>query len=526
MSNLEPIQRAILREHLKTCGIDFARYFFRHRANEQFLLNWHHYEIEKALFRVLTGEITRLIVNMPPRYTKTELGVINFVANGLAINPRAKFIITSYSDRLITRNSELIRSTVELPEYQELYPMKISTSERAKNLWYTDKGGGTLASSFDGQMTGFGAGLMSDESFEFYNRDHMEWDVGNFTGAIIVDDPVKPKDVMAGGKRLTESNSRFIDTIESRIATEKIPIVLFMQRLGANDASGFLLRGGMGCNWHHLRIPALIDDDFIDEGYPDDYSHGIEIPVDYEAHRGPLWERKHSQETLEQQQENSPHIFGYQYQQKESANTGDVFDVTRFQYYDYLPDSICAYYIYADTAQKDGQHNDFSAFQLWGWSQEINGIYLVDQLRGKFAVNLESEFVAFWDKHKPTLRYPLAPSALKVEDKSSGTTLIQTLTYNYDIPVIPIPRHLNKAVRAIGTAPRVRQGQVYIPNPAGYEYRGEKIIPDWVKGFINEVRKFKLDDSHAFDDQIDPMMDAIEDLLIHDGLLYTDVAMR
>ena len=83
----------------------FTRYFFKKRYGNKFMVNSHHEKIAETLHKVVSGEIKRLIINMPPRYGKTEEAVINFIAYGLAINPASKFIHLSYSDDLVLDNS-------------------------------------------------------------------------------------------------------------------------------------------------------------------------------------------------------------------------------------------------------------------------------------------------------------------------------------------------------------------------------------------------------------------------------------
>src|SRR5687767_8971707 len=91
----------------------FTRYCFKKKTGRKFVIGEHHQLISAALDRVLRGECRRLIINIAPRYGKTELAVKNFIAAGLAINPQAKFIHLSYSDNLALDNSEEVRDMVQ-----------------------------------------------------------------------------------------------------------------------------------------------------------------------------------------------------------------------------------------------------------------------------------------------------------------------------------------------------------------------------------------------------------------------------
>ena len=84
--------------------LNFTRYFFKEKYKRKFVVGKHHVKIAEALDRVFRGQSTRLIINIAPRYGKTELAVKNFIAMGLAINPKAKFIHLSYSDDLARDN--------------------------------------------------------------------------------------------------------------------------------------------------------------------------------------------------------------------------------------------------------------------------------------------------------------------------------------------------------------------------------------------------------------------------------------
>lgn len=263
--NIEPWslnEKRMLKYMLENDGIQFMRYFFKHREGTKMLRNWHHYVIEYVLQAVYDGKIQRLIVNIAPGYSKTEQVVLNFIARGLAINPRSKYIHASYSGDLAQENSSKIKEIVGSEEFQELWSMDIRVDSKGKKRWFTEKGGGMMAAPAGGQITGFRAGRMES----------------GFTGAFVIDDPVKPDDAYSAVKR-NAINNRFNNTMRSRLAVETVPMINIMQRIHEDDLSGYLLKGGSGDVWYHLTIPTLLSDEEINREYPEDYTHGKPISI-------------------------------------------------------------------------------------------------------------------------------------------------------------------------------------------------------------------------------------------------------
>lgn len=260
----------------KMCEADrlyFARYFFKQRMGAKMIVAPHHQVIDHTLQRVVDGEIKRLIINVPPGYTKTELATINFIAHGLALNNRCRFMHLSYSHNLALLNSSTARGIVKSGAFQAMWPMTLRDDADSKAMWWTEHGGGVYASSAAGQVTGFRAG-------------HME---EGFQGALLIDDPVKPDDAFSEVIR-DGINNRFNETIKSRLAIETTPIIVIMQRIHYHDLSGYLLRGGSGEMWHHLNLPVIIDHSIM---YPEENTHGIQI--EHGLPDGWLWPFKHNE---------------------------------------------------------------------------------------------------------------------------------------------------------------------------------------------------------------------------------------
>jgi len=272
MTTADPISLARAIE-CEEDGLYFNRYFFKQRTGAKMIIAPHHVSIQRTLDKVLSGEITRLIINLPPGYSKTEMATINMIARGLAINPRARFLHLSYSHNLALLNSSTARSLVKSEAFQSMWPISLKEDSDSKAMWWTGQSGGVYASSAAGQVTGFRAG-------------HME---PGFNGILLIDDPVKPDDAHSETVR-DGVNKRFNETIKSRLAIESTPMVVIMQRIHYNDLSGYLLRGGSGEKWHHLNLPVIIDNN---DAYPEENTHGI--PIAHGLPDGWLWPFKHNE---------------------------------------------------------------------------------------------------------------------------------------------------------------------------------------------------------------------------------------
>lgn len=222
----------------------FINTFFRIKKEKDFIFATPHRMICKKLKSVTTGKCPRLIINIPPRYGKTELAVRNFIAYGLALNPSAKFLHLSYSASLAEENSVAIKDIMQLDQYRELFPLsELKKGSDTKTKWETISGGGVYATSTLGQVTGFGAGTIDDDMFG---------------GAIVIDDPIKPEDAFSDIER-EKVNRRFETTIRSRVNSRNTPIIVIMQRLHEHDLCGYLQETEPN-TWEVLKLPAIDDD--------------------------------------------------------------------------------------------------------------------------------------------------------------------------------------------------------------------------------------------------------------------------
>lgn len=306
----------------------FTRYFFKAQYKRKFVVNSHHALICQALEKVLRGETKRLMINLAPRYGKTELAVKTFIAYSLALNPSAKFIHLSYSDDLALDNSEAIKDLIVSDEYRQMFPsVKIKKDSKAKKKWYTESNGGVYATSASGQVTGFGAGKVDNEEIDDEFFTDIEQKEG-FGGAIIIDDPIKPDDAESSTIR-EKVNNKFDSTIRSRVNSRNTPIIIIMQRLHPNDLCGHLLKNDIE-KWEVLSLPAIVEKD------------GQKIP---------LWEFKHTlAELFNIRGKTTISIanFNRQYMQDPKPLEGLLY--TKFMTYDTLGFTPLIVRAYIDTA--------------------------------------------------------------------------------------------------------------------------------------------------------------------------------
>lgn len=429
---LQRAEKRLTKRKLEASLLGFTSHFFRELRGDVFIENWHHREIEEALRKVERGEILNLLINCPPRYTKTELVVINWMAQSIARNPKAKFIHLSYADDLALDNSAKTKEIVLSEPYQEMWPVRLKQDSKSKQKWYTEQGGGVYATAAGGAVTGFGAGATADE------------DDGKFYGAIIIDDPLKPDDARSEAMRKAV-NDRLNNTIKSRRNSRRTPIVIIMQRLHEDDMSGFVLAGKMGEPFHHLKLKAL------DDGRA-------------------LWELKHTVEELELMRTHDRMTFATQYQQEPVPAEGAVYKLDWFARYHNLPQPPNRTMVVHswDTAFKKGEHNDPSVCTVWHVTPSL--YYLAEVHHGR------------WDY--PELRKRVfdlgndqKPEAILIEDKASGQSLIQELKTGSTLPVIAIEPENDKETRARTTAAMVEAAKVSLPIEATWlaDYEAEMI---------------------------------------------------
>lgn len=494
----DPYRQALAKLKCEEDHLFFSRYFFRSRQGIKWIVNWHHRLMADVIDDVIAGRKKNVLVEVSPGSSKTELVVINMIARGLAINPRARFLHLSGSDTLASLNSATAREIVMSDEYQALWPLKIADDAKAKKRWNVlvdgHPAGGVYATALGGQVTGFRAGHMAE----------------GFQGAILIDDPIKPEDAFSRPK-LDAANRKLLTTVKSRRANPDTPIILVMQRIAESDPAGFIRAGNLQGHWDYVRIPAVLtetDLERLDGRYQALLDRGkvVDGRFSYWPYKEPidqLLAMERGDGTDQNGARISRHVYSSQYQQAPTALGGNIIKGESFDRYTVLP-RIKWRKVFADTAQKTKERNDFSVFEEWGLG--IDGrLYLIDLIRGKWeAPELQKRAIAFWQKCKARdIEAFGSVRKLMVEDKSSGTGLVQTLKLSpYNIPIEGIERNRDKLTRVMDALPYLEARQVSIPENAPF-----------TNDFVSECESFTADDSHDFDDQVDPLVDAVEDML-------------
>jgi len=510
LKEMPPEDVAVFAELLRQSFTMFVSYAFWLRRRARYRWTPIHKIIAATLHRVDLGLENRVILNAPPRMGKSESITILWVAWHFIRRPACRWMEISYSDTLIASQSLAIRQTLKLPEFRYLFPaVEFSPDQEAKGLWWTTEGGSLRVASSGGQITGFEAGDLDDLD-----------DKGRYTfsGGIIISDPVKPDDYKSA-VIMSAFNERYVHTISNRVNSPRTPIIVEAQRISNSDLSGFLLSGGGGCKWLHVRIPAKIDPDDqekADRRYTKDWRFGRLVKLNLPD--GYIWPEKYDETRDLELLEAAPEIRASQQMQNPSDTGGKIlqtFWLRRFESFDVdtWPHprvkrdgeviKLKRLDIFADTASKTQTQHDYTVLQLWGLGEDGN-IYLLDQLRGRWEmpelIRLSEGFLNRYADRKPR---HYGWRTVHVEDASSGTGLVQFLRRIWGAHRIDgVKRSRDKVSRAFDAVIPLSTGRIWVPENA-----------HWVPKFIDEMNEFTGDDSHDHDDQLDPMFDAVSVLL-------------
>ena len=454
LTNEQLVTKYWCEDHL----LNFTRYLYKENNRRNFIVSPHFVLMANALMKVINGDTKRLVINIPPRYGKTELAVKNFIAYGLALNPASKFIHLSYSDDLALDNSSQTKEYVESDAFQQLWQMELKKDSKGKKKWFNNYGGGVYATASGGAITGFGAGV-SDSEF--------------FSGAIIIDDPLKPDDANSETKRKA-INERYNSTIRSRVNDRNTPIIVIMQRLHEDDMSGFLLDGGSGEDWEHLCLPAL------------------------DKENNPLWEQKHTFEELEQIRQASRYNFAGQYMQTPSPEEGgewkkDWFKIIKKS--DLPPTQVWDMFI--DGAYTKDTKNDPTGLQV---GTKIGNNYFILSSIDKY---LEMpELIKFIPTYIDSLGVNIR--MIYVEPKASGKSIKQLIQSQTKLNITELKSNfvnVSKIERARTSAPYIESERVLLIEGA------------WNEAYLHQVSMFP---NAKHDEHVDLTAYAIEKHLMTD----------
>ena len=288
------------------------------------------------------------------------------------------------------------------------------------------------------------------------------------------------------------TNELLYDVAKSRKGCSNTPIVLVQQRLHPDDNSGYLLEHASEDNWTQIKIPAIIDQEYID-ALPEDIREYANIVCGkYIAEFGnsSYFPQKDSLDELLAFKSISPHVFAAQYMQEPVPKGGYLFQPSWFQYYEEDLVKYDTVKIFADTAIGVKQHNDYSVFIAVG--EKDNTLYLLDLVRGRYEAPQLNQ-VAKDFCMRTMSKYSSSPfGGIYIEFKASGQGLIQHLRQETRLPVFDITPKGDKILRANQVIPYIASGRVYVPKHAG-----------WMVDFMKEISEFSPILTHAHDDQVD-----------------------
>ena len=449
-------------EYRVMCRNDF--YTFMHRAfcelnrDSLFSHNWHNELIASKLQSCLDGQITRLIINLPPRSLKSHAATICFPAYVFGHKPSAQIICASYGQQLADKHSLDCRTLMDSEWYRGLYQVQLSRRKQSVQEFLTTANGFRLATSVGGVLTGRGADF------------------------IIIDDPLKPDEAVSQTRRQAV-NDWYDHTLCSRLNNKRTGcIIIIMQRLHEDDLVGHVVEQEQ---WEWVRLPAIAEVDETHQVVSGVHQRTVRRRAGEALHpvREPLEVLKNLRRTL------GEYNFAGQYQQDPAPLGGGMVKAEWFRRY--VPgeepsrfDRIVQSW---DTANKSTELNDYSVCTTWG--KKNRKIYLLHVLRGRMD----------YPDLKRAVRQQadcFRPANILIEDKASGTQLIQELIRDGVYGVTRYDPTMDKVMRLHSITSIIENGFVYLPTDS-----------DWLAAYVHELTTFP---SGKHDDQADSTSQALE----------------
>ncbi len=391
-----------------------------------FVDNWHIHAICEHLEAVASGEIKRLLINLPFRMLKSTIVTQAFPAWEWINQPHIQYLTASYAKDVATRDAVDSRRIIESALYQDSWGEKfrMTSDQNVKTRYENDHKGSRVVTATDAAGTGFGG-----------NR-------------IIVDDPVSALEADSATAR-AQSIEWWKGTASTRLNNPKDDaIVVVHQRLNTDDLTGYILAEEKG--WDHLVLPMRYD-----PALRKTTSLGF---VDPRKKEGELLSPARLDETtvLEMEARLGAYHVNAQLQQNPASRGGNIFARGNWKFYKALPE-VDEYLISVDCSFKDTKSSDYVAIQTWG----IKGAnkYLIRRVRERmgFAATVTAVRAA-----KALTPHTLA---VLVEDKANGSAVIETL--KNEIPgMVAINPDGGKVARAYAIQPEHEAGNLWLPDPA------------------------------------------------------------
>jgi predicted phage terminase large subunit-like protein len=428
-----------------------------------YLPNWHIDLISEYLQACSTGQIHRLIVNLPPKGTKST--VVSVMWPTWCWGPQnqagTRWMFASYSEKVSTRDSLARRTLLTSLWYTGHWGSRVRliADQNQKTIFQNAARGQMLATTMGGQGTGLG---------------------GQY---LVIDDPHDTEKIISDKERQRALHN-FDHKLYTRLDDRKTGvIVIIMQRLHTKDLTGHLLEGIDGARWEHLSIPmeAPAEKVYVFPISKKEYAReegGLLNPV----REGPA-------ELGEHKARLGSYGYASQFQQTPLPAGGGVFKLQWFKLWPKLDsegnehsaelpqfDQIVQSW---DTAIKDKETNSYTVCTTWGVCDL--GYFLLDVWRKhvEFPDMMHGmhDLAAHW-----------RPQAILVENKSSGQSAIQELRRS-TLPVIAIDVDTDKTARARAAAPKAESGKIWIIRHAS-----------WARLYLDELCNFPKSE---FNDQVD-----------------------
>jgi predicted phage terminase large subunit-like protein len=376
-----PKIRTLLREDKKErCRNNFLP--FVKDMWSAFIPGKHHRDMADAFERVANGSLKRLIINMPPRHTKSEFASYLFPAWFLGKYPEKKIIQTAHTAELAVGFGRKVRNLVNTPDYQGIFPTKLSTDSKAAGRWNTHKGGDYFAIGVGGAVTGKGADVL------------------------IIDDPHSEQEAMQGTPGVYDRVFEWYNSGPRQRLQPGGAIVIVMTRWSKRDLTGQIInsstkRDGTD-DWEVIEFPALMPSG------------------------KPLWPEFWSQKELEAIKAELPvGKWEAQYQQNPTSEEGAIIKRDYWRIWDSDVPPACEYIIQSwDTAFEKNNRADFSACTTWGIFYKPNeqgdtvaNIILLEAIKKRL------EFPELKDEAMRQFK-EWNPDTLIVEKKAAGAPLI------------------------------------------------------------------------------------------------------
>jgi len=443
-------------------------------VKSNYVINWHHSQLADTLDKVQRGEITRLIVMMPPQHGKSEEVSRHFPASCLGRNPNEKIIACSYSATLAAKMGRDVQNIMGTEEYQAMFSTRLksgvdarkgSAKKKETNLEFdiVNAGGYYIGAGVGGPITGMGFSLG------------------------IIDDYCKNRKEAESKTWRDATWDWYTSTFRSRRAGGMSHggadrIIICATPWHEDDLIGRVLRNAkrVGETWHILRFPAVFDGESAG-----DYSSTI--GKDERRFGQPLWGKKMGLKDLEVERKTSPSDWTSLWQCRPAAAKGNIFNRDHWGSYTELPKGQITYTFSLDCAFKDGDSSSFVVLQLW--AKKGPNHYLVDQWRDRLDYKKTKKLCR--DKFR---EHPEAMTKI-IEEKANGAAIINELKDEFSGLVAVNPKG-SKAARAMSIQGIVEAGNVHLPEHA-----------NWLGEFMNETASFPHSPN---DDQVDAMTQYLE----------------